>query len=1209
MRDKSPKNKKEKSKSVSIPSNVVNDIRAQVPDLDEFEDMIEKDANTLITYDADCIRKRSNWTISSNAFKFDNVDFNPTKLLKDMTLRSPKMTELLKHIKEIDAADMKRDGRHYKHFIFSDLKNGLYGAKLIAAAFIASGYNLGYTAKPSKVGSQKDFTKIELLNDAVLAKTAFNNFYLLSSVGVFDQPIATATKKAILKKYNDRPGNIYGKDIRFIIMDSGFKEGIDLFDVKYIHIFEPQTTAADQKQVIGRGTRTCGQKGLVFNPKQGWPLYVFNYDLTIAPKYQETFYDSKTSIELYLKSVGIDFRLFTFASDLEKATILGSVDYELNKKIHEFSINNSTSKSKSKSKSRSKSKSKSKSKSLANISRTGGSSLSQSPNIKSKTWKVKRCPKGQKRSKTTKKCKLKRCAEGTHRDSKTKKCVKYQRKYKSKPKYNSLADISKASISYNSSVPSKHSSIYDSFRDPFAPDMEAMNFNELRNYISDHFSKHSWDNVKMENMCGYAGPSIANTSIASSNTINKKGGGKTDLINFTPTQDFIRNYFTVNNPVRGMLLWHSVGTGKTCSAIAAATTAFEPLGYTILWVTRTTLKNDIWKNMFDQVCHEKFRQDRIKNTPDDNTSRMRMLSKSWSIRPMSYKQFSNLVSKKNSLYDDLVKKNGSADPLRKTLLVIDEAHKLYGGTDLSSLERPDMNALHKALMNSYIVSGSKSVKVLLMTATPITNNPMELIKLLNLTKLPQNQMPTDFDAFAGEYLSVDNGTFTTTGQKKYLNDIAGHVSYLNRERDARQFAQPHIQPIRVPMVSPQVANMISTLDKRMAKQIIEAEVAPLVAEQKRYQKQLNGDLKDISQAKFAFIDAKMCKKLEPKDKTECKEIVKSHVADIMHDLQNRKDEIKKSLATLKDQMSKIKDAHKISGKVDAEEMKQYKQTTFYNLKYTCGTKSTSESQLMKNIKAHPTMIAMDDYIADLESNTTQIKADLTLQISAYKNRVLQLKEDMRASDDKSEVNRIQQIIQFEKEQASKFATNQTKIVKVRTALLNKTRKNMITRKSKILSGLRKHFKKTLKAEKKQEIVNVKQLQKERRDVQKNAKDNKHLQDETLKQTIQDREQVIMDEIHPLLQNSENIQLERERNQIQKGNTMVRKELIKTRKHKNRVRKKAEIDHKRYEKDQKKWKLKHLKSIVQTAKSKDKAFQEKHKTRKKYGRVMAELKKK
>jgi len=35
-------------------------------------------------------------------------------------------------------------------------------------------------------------------------------------------------------------------------MDSGFKEGIDLFDIKYVHIFEHSVNSADQKQVIGR---------------------------------------------------------------------------------------------------------------------------------------------------------------------------------------------------------------------------------------------------------------------------------------------------------------------------------------------------------------------------------------------------------------------------------------------------------------------------------------------------------------------------------------------------------------------------------------------------------------------------------------------------------------------------------------------------------------------------------------------------------------------------------------------------------------------------------------------------------------------------------------------------------------------------------------------------------------------------------------------
>ena len=115
----------------------------------------------------------------------------------------------------------------------------------------------------------------------------------------------------------------------------------------------------------------------------------------------------------------------------------------------------------------------------------------------------------------------------------------------------------------------------------------------------------------MENLCGYAGPKIENSQRESKGGSVSKGGGG-ELITYSPTQAFISNFFTPDSPYKGMLLWHSVGTGKTCSAIATATSTFEPDGYTILWVTRTTLKNDIWKNMFDQVCHERIRYE-IKN--------------------------------------------------------------------------------------------------------------------------------------------------------------------------------------------------------------------------------------------------------------------------------------------------------------------------------------------------------------------------------------------------------------------------------------------------------------------------------------------------------------------------------------------------------------------------------------------------------------------
>ena len=48
-------------------------------------------------------------------------------------------------------------------------------------------------------------------------------------------------------------------------------------------------TIADLKQTIGRATRTCGQKGLEFQPNIGWPLYVYNYYLTVPEITQNTF--------------------------------------------------------------------------------------------------------------------------------------------------------------------------------------------------------------------------------------------------------------------------------------------------------------------------------------------------------------------------------------------------------------------------------------------------------------------------------------------------------------------------------------------------------------------------------------------------------------------------------------------------------------------------------------------------------------------------------------------------------------------------------------------------------------------------------------------------------------------------------------------------------------------------------------------------------
>ena len=261
----------------------------------------------------------------------------------------------------------------------------------------------------------------------------------------------------------------------------------------------------------------------------------------------------------------------------------------------------------------------------------------------------------------------------------------------------------------------------------------------------------------------------------------------------------VNNYygFTLDGNNRYLLGDFTI-THNTCTAIATASKQFENNGYTILWVTRHTLKPDIWKNMYNNICSVTI-QKKINegvNIPQGNVKAPLKYLNNW-IMPISYKQFSNLLNEKNVFYKELVKINGSDDPLRKTLVIIDEVHKIFSN-DLPIAERPNIKILNDKIKKSYDISKNDSVRLLLMTATPYTNNPMDLIKIINLMKESNDELPFDFDDFKNRFLD-DNIKFTTIGREDYLNSITGYISYLNREKDIRQFAYPVFNDISVNM--------------------------------------------------------------------------------------------------------------------------------------------------------------------------------------------------------------------------------------------------------------------------------------------------------------------------------------------------------------------------------------------------------------------------
>lgn len=994
------------------------------------------------SFDASCIRKKTNWTKSSSQYKFDDAAFDPKVFAKDQQRRSPKVDALLEKIAALDKEDKKTYGHCFKHFIFCDVKSSQQGARMLASAFLSSGYHLAYQAKDirnedsgniveqtssdekkkvrqdtprpppteswnpnqdmpklsamkksmpkfieeeqeifesikfspkSHVGGQRiqeafqeensgqkskvSFGKIELLPSIELNKTKTMNFYLLSSVNVYDQPIAVKTKKEMLKNFNDRNDNVHGEQVRFIIMDSGFKEGIDLFDIKYVHIFEQPITSADQKQVIGRGTRTCGQQGLQFHPTQGWPLHVFIYDVSIPKELSPHFLDSTGAFDMYMRAMNMDMKMVNFGADLEETTILGAVDYDLNRPVHEFDTGSEMK---------------------------GG-------------------------------------------EAKKRRLV-----VNGPPLVLNEASAHEIMLPSGRTVPGM---------EPFS-----LNHREMRGYIKRHYSHAKWDDVKMENLC---------------ESSTKKGGAK--VITYTPTQRFIKDYFSPQCLVKGMLLWHSTGTGKTCSAIAAASSSFAAQGYTILWVTRTTLKNDVWKNMFDLVCNEQIRNMMADGLvmPEDQKERMKLLSKAWKIRPISYKQFSNLVSKENSYYEKLVKLNGKADPLRKTLLVIDEAHKLYGGGDLSSIERPDMKALHESIMNSYAISGQQSARVLLMTATPMTENPMEIVQLVNLLKPYEKQLPKEFPLFAHEFLK-DDGTFTTKGKKHYLDAIAGHISYLNRERDARQFAQPRVEHISVPMT--ENVQETTAMDKKLTRALLNEDIREVRKQIDEVASRIDEDFRDLESSRF-FVLRDMCDEVEIGIKKGCVKVANANIRELVQEakthIKDIKDKIKELRATAKEKAEHKKSVlADLQERLDAdpEKVKEFEESMYYVLKYGCREPLKKNKSLDAIVQEHPKIMKLKAEINVFDDKIEVLEKGLKILLEKHRIKMNELRELIKTGElSQLEKFVVRDALKLERKKYTNTQKTQRQYVKDEKSELRKTRRNMSKKLTKWTSKMKRRI--------------------------------------------------------------------------------------------------------------------------------------------------------
>ena len=135
--------------------------------------------------------------------------------------------------------------KHYVYSSFHERRGYGHGAHGIANALVDdAGYTLFPPAGDLPAGPA---LRVAVIDDAASARRALD--------------------------YYNAPRNTRGQYLRVLVATRRFNEGIDLKDVKFVHIFEPLTSYVADEQTVARAVRYCSHSGLA----KPWRVHVYRY--------------------------------------------------------------------------------------------------------------------------------------------------------------------------------------------------------------------------------------------------------------------------------------------------------------------------------------------------------------------------------------------------------------------------------------------------------------------------------------------------------------------------------------------------------------------------------------------------------------------------------------------------------------------------------------------------------------------------------------------------------------------------------------------------------------------------------------------------------------------------------------------------------------------------------------------------------------------
>jgi superfamily II DNA or RNA helicase len=230
-------------------------------------------------------------------------------------------------------------------------------------------------------------------------------------------------------------------------------------------------------------------------------------------------------------------------------------------------------------------------------------------------------------------------------------------------------------------------------------------------------------------------------------------------------QIFVSEYINPKTPYNGLLVYHGIGSGKTCSAVRIAEEWKHKRK--IMVVVPASLIGNFKKELRSECAGETYLTKKESNlldklNPSDNKY-IEIIKKS----DKRIDKYYEILSYHGyiGLYDDKKLK------LDNKLLIIDEVQNMIS----------ESGSFYKKLYDS--VKKAKNLKIVLLSATPIFDKLVEFGLTMNLILPKHREFPiitSEFNKMFIKQKKYKSGKvkFTVKNKNKLKNKIRGYVSYF-----------------------------------------------------------------------------------------------------------------------------------------------------------------------------------------------------------------------------------------------------------------------------------------------------------------------------------------------------------------------------------------------------------------------------------------------